>query len=149
MSYRIELDIAKPHAQVVKAFLDPNSLQHWQPDFVSYETLTGQGKRHKGDTAKMVHMMGKKEMVTIETITLYDPPNRYAAVYDTDGFLNIMSNEFIPVSDTQTRWILNGECKVSGIMMRLVALVMPGAFRKQTELYMKMFRDFVETADLS
>ncbi|MFE3252177.1 SRPBCC family protein [Streptomyces sp. NPDC059209] len=43
-----------------------------------------------------------------------------------------------------TLWESESEYRFSSVMMRLVGLLMPGAFRKQSEQHMQDFKRFVE-----
>ncbi|MGZ4090907.1 MAG: hypothetical protein ACXVNO_09335 [Bacteroidia bacterium] len=54
-----------------------------------------------------------------------------------------MKNKFERVNDTTTRYISEQEFRFKG-MMRFIALLMPGAFRKQSMKYLESFKNFVE-----
>ena len=43
-----------------------------------------------------------------------------------------------------TLWVSENEYRFSGIVMRLVGLLMPGAFRKQSLQHMQDFKAFAE-----
>src|SRR5688572_20621412 len=68
MHYRLELEINAPRERVVELFLDPDNLQKWQPDLVSFEQIGSGAPREVGAKSKQVHRMGKREFEMIETI---------------------------------------------------------------------------------
>jgi hypothetical protein len=43
-----------------------------------------------------------------------------------------------------TRWVLDSHFKFSGLMMKLMALLLPGMFKKQTLTFMQRFKEFAE-----
>ena len=45
----------------------------------------------------------------------------------------------------KTRWLSGNEAKVSGFMMCLISVIMPGCFRKESQKYMENFKAFAET----
>ena len=47
-------------------------------DFVSFEPLGGPATRAVGEQAKLVHRMGGRYVETLETITIYAPPDHFA-----------------------------------------------------------------------
>ncbi|MDU6832956.1 MAG: hypothetical protein E6417_23360, partial [Bradyrhizobium sp.] len=81
MHYQLELEINAPRERVVELFLDPDNLQHWQPDLVSFEQISSGAPREVGAKSKQVHRMGKREFEMIETITVHRPPEEFAATY--------------------------------------------------------------------
>jgi hypothetical protein len=44
----------------------------------------------------------------------------------------------------RTLWLSESEYRFSGLLIRLVALLMPGAFRKQSQQHMQDFKAFAE-----
>ena len=143
MKYRLELDLDVPRTRVVELFLDPGSLSEWQPDLVSFEHVSGEAPRAVGAVNRQVHRMGRREVVMTETITEHDYPERFAATYEADKVWNLIENRFTEASAGTTRWILDCEFKCSGFV-RVMAALFPGMFRKQTEKFMRMFKEFAE-----
>ena len=91
-------------------------------------------------------MMGKREVETIETITAHNYPEEFSAIYETDGVWNLIENRFFEISEHQTKWIVDSECRPSGIVMKIMAVIMPGLFKKQTLTFMQQFKEFAESA---
>ena len=44
-----------------------------------------------------------------------------------------------------TGWVSENEARVSGFFMRLMTILMPGCFRKESLKYMENFKAFAET----
>ena len=144
MRYQLELDINAPREAVVALFLDPGSLQRWQPDLVSFEQISSGPPRAVGAKSKQVHRMGKRESEIIETITVHKFPEEFAAVYEADGVSNLISNRFTETADGRTRWVLDSHFNCSSLMMKLIAFLVPGMFKKQTVKFMQSFKEFAE-----
>ena len=64
--------------------------------------------------------------------------------FDANGVKNINTNTFEAISPNRTRFTIETEFEFRGFM-RLIAFVMPSAFKKQTLKMMKDFKRFVET----
>ncbi len=144
MRYRLELEINLPRERVIELFLDPENLSKWQPDLVSFETIGNGDPREVGAKSRQIHRMGNREVESIETITVHNPPEEFAATYEADGVWNLIENRFIEVSESHTKWILQSECKFSNVFMRLLASVAPGMFKKQALTFMEQFKAFAE-----
>jgi uncharacterized protein YndB with AHSA1/START domain len=144
MRYQLEVEINAPRGRVVELFLDPANLQKWQPDLVSFEQIGSGAPREVGAKSKQVQRMGRREFETIETITVYNPPEEFAATYEAEGVWNLISNRLTETPEGTTRWVLDAHHEFSSLMLKLMALLLPGMFRKQTLTFMQRFKDFVE-----
>jgi len=145
MKYRLELDIETPRTRVVELFLDPGNLSDWQPDLVSFEPVSGEAPRAVGAVNRQIHKMGRREVVMTETITEHDYPERFSAIYEADKVWNLIENRFTELDAGRTHWVLDCEFKCGGIV-RVMAVLFPGMFRKQTMKFMQMFKGYVENA---
>ena len=144
MRYQFELDIDAPRDRVVELFLDPDNLQKWQPDLVSFEQIGSGPPRQVGAKSKQVHRMGNREVELTETITVYSPPEEFAATYEAEGVWNLINNRLTATPEGTTRWVLDSHFKCSNLIMKLVALLLPGMFKKQTRTFMQRFKEFAE-----
>lgn len=144
MRYRLEIDIDAPRERVLELFLDLDALSRWQPDLVSVEAIGDGAPRAVGAQTRQVHRMGGRTVDILETITVNDYPERFAATYEADNVWNAVDNRFADVDGRATRWTLESECRVSGIIMRVMILFVPGMFRRQTSTMMDRFKAFVE-----
>lgn len=88
--------------------------------------------------------MGKRDFPMFETITAYNPPETFAATYEAEGVVNLISNRFTETADGKTRWLLESQFTFRGLMMKVIAFFMPATFRKQTLTFMQRFKEFAE-----
>ncbi len=143
MQYTLSVDLDLPREKVIELFDNPEYLTRWQPGLVSYEVLEGKA-RQEGAKARMTFDFGKRKMEVIETITARDLPERICGRYVVNGTLNIQENTFTEIDQHTTRWTSKNEFRFKGFMMKLMGLVMPGAFKKQSNVYLKAFKKFTE-----
>ena len=143
MKYTTTVDIDLPLNKVIELFDNADNLKKWQPELISFEHVSGTPGQ-VGAKSKMLYKMNNREVEMIETITERDLPNKFAGTYEAKGVVNIISNRFEEISPTKTRWIADNEFQCKGFM-RIMAAVMPGAFKKQTQKYLNQFKHFAET----
>ncbi len=146
MRYSIELSIALPRERVVGLFLDPRTLQSWQPGLVSVTPIGAEVSRTVGARTRQIHQVGKRQVEIIETVTAQSLPEMFSATYETDGAWNLLENRFTAVNENETLWTLVSEYKCSGLM-RLMTVLAPGACKRQTLAYMRQFKDFAKATD--
>lgn len=142
MRYTSEITINRPVDVVTRLFDDPKNLYAWMDGLQSFELLSGE-QGQPGAKAKLVYQMGKRRIEMIETITERNLPDIFAGTYDADGVHNIVVNKFIALPDGNTRYITENEFQFKGFM-RIIAFLMPGAFKKQSYKYLEQFKAFVE-----
>jgi len=87
--------------------------------------------------------LGKREVEMIETITVRNLPDEFSGTYEAKGVINIVKNRFERLSDSKTKYITDNEFQFKGFM-KLIAFVMPAAFKKQSYKYLELFKEFVE-----
>ena len=144
MKYTVEIDIDLPRSRVIELFDSTENMKKWQEGLVSAEHLSGT-PGEVGAKMKLKYKMGKREVEMIETITKRNLPDEFAGTYDAKGVHNIVDNTFIEISDSKTKWVAYQEFQMKG-MMKIIAFIMPGAFKKQSMKYMKDFKAFAENA---
>jgi len=142
MKYSTEITIALPVEKVVELFDNPENLKYWQPGLESFEHLSGT-PGHAGAKSRLRYKMGKRTVEMIETITKRDLPDIFSGTYEAQGVLNISVNRFVPLSDNSTKYISEQEFRFKG-MMKLMAMLMPGMFKKQSLKYLQDFKTFAE-----
>ena len=144
MKYTVEIDIDLPRDRVIELFDSTENMKHWQEGLVSAEHLSGT-PGEVGAKMKLKYKMGKREVEMVETITKRNLPDEFAGTYDAKGVHNIVDNTFIEISESKTKWVAYQEFQMKG-MMKIIAFIMPGAFKKQSMKYMKDFKAFAENA---
>ena len=144
MKFTCSVDINAPVDEVVELFDDAENLQKWQPDLLGIEQVSGT-PGEVGAVSKMRYRSGKQEFDLFETIAVKNLPEEFTGEYETKGVCwNTMKSRFTPLDDNRTRYDAELEYKLDGFMIKVIALIMPGAFKKQTQKHIERFRDFVE-----
>ncbi len=144
MKFSVSIEIDKPLDDVIRLFDDPDNLYKWMEGLESFEHLDGVPGQ-VGARSRLRFKMGKREFEMIETITERDLPRSFEGTYDADGVVNVVRNKFEPLGEDRTLYTSENEFQFRGFM-KLVALVMPGAFRKQSMKYLEDFKRFAESA---
>ena len=143
MKYTTEVIVNLPRERFVEKMDNPKNLKHWQQGFVDYRLLSG-APGLDGSKMELRYNMGKREMVLIETVIKNNFPHEFHATYDAKGVHNIQKNYFNDVDGLRTQWISESEFQFSGIAMKAMGFLMPGAFKKQSKKYMEDFKAFAE-----
>ena len=142
MKYINEITINAPIEKVVHLFDDSENLEKWMTGLISIEHLSGDlGK--VGSTYKLKFKMGKREMEMNETIQVKNLPDLFITTYDVKNVWNEVRTHFEKIDDSTTKYWTENEFKMKGFM-KLMAFFMPGAFKKQSQKYLVLFKEFVE-----
>ena len=153
MKYTVSIEIALPRERVAQLLADPAHLSKWLRGLVLHEPLNG-AHGQVGTTSRVVMRMGKQEMECTETITrrepvdLHDIPREAVVHFEREivgeGMWSAARERLTEVGPQRTLWQSENEYRFSGLPMRLVGLLMPGAFRKQSRQHMRDFQAFAE-----
>lgn len=143
MKYSNEVIINAPINRVIELFDNADNLKHWMTGLQSFEHLSGTPGQ-QGAKSKMVFLHGKRRMEMIETILVRDLPAEFTGQYDTQGAVSTTRNRFIDLGNGTTRYINDNEFQFSGFL-KIIAWLMPGAFKKQSQKFMEDFKRFVES----
>ena len=146
MKYTLEILIKSPRAEVIKKLDNIDNIKHWQRGLVSIEHMSGIPGQ-VGAKMKLSYKFGKRQMDLIETITKRDFPDEFDATYETKDMFNYQQNIFKETPEGYTKWISHSEFIPSSLILRIMAFLMPGAFKKQSKKYLEDFKDFVETGN--
>ena len=142
MRYTAEITVDLPRDEFIKKLDDPENMKHWQKGLIKYEHISGEPGT-EGAQMSLSYQMGKRNIDMVETIIKRNMPSELHASYDTKGVQNIQKNFFEEV-DGKTIWKSDNTFQFSGFMMKLMAFLMPGAFKKQTMKYLNDFKAFAE-----
>ena len=143
MKYVTEITIEAPRAVVLEKLDNPDNMKHWQRGLKKYEVISGTAGQ-EGAKMELHYDMGKRQLVLIETIIKNNLPDEWHATYDTKGVHNIQKNYFTELEDGRTKWSSESEFQFTGLAMKVMSFLMPGAFKKQSMKYAKDFKAFVE-----
>lgn len=142
MKYASEIEINQPIEKVIALFDNPDNMKLWMEGLQSFEHLSGTPGQ-VGAKSRLRFKMGKRELEMIETITVKDLPREFSGSYEMKGVFNIVKNKFVALPDNRTKYISEQEFQFKGFM-KLLGLLMPGAFKKQSMKYLTDFKKFAE-----
>ncbi len=142
MKYSAEIEINKPIERVIELFDNPDNLFKWMEGLQSFDHVSGTAGQ-PGAKSKLVFKMGKRDIEMTETILVKNLPDEFTGTYEAKGVFNIVKNRFQKMDDNNTRYITEQEFRFEGFM-KFIALIMPGAFKKQSMKYLHSFKIFAE-----
>ncbi|GAA2826925.1 SRPBCC family protein [Crossiella cryophila] len=153
MKYTVSLEIALPRERVVQLLADPEHLPKWLRGLVLHEPQDGVHGQ-LGTKSRVVLRMGQQEFEGLETITRREPVDPHGiAREDTvhferelvgNGMWSATRDRFTETGPDTTLWVSENEYRFGSLLMRLVGLLMPGTFRKQSLQHMRDFKAFAE-----
>ncbi|GIE28569.1 hypothetical protein Ait01nite_016140 [Actinoplanes italicus] len=153
MKYTVSLEIAQPRERVAQLLADPAHLPFWLRGLVVHEPIEGP-HGHAGTKSRVVLEMGGQKFEATETVTRREPVDLHEIPSGTvvhfereivgQGMWNAARERLTEAGPQTTLWESENEYRFSGVMMRLVGLLMPGTFRKQSLQHMKDFKAYAE-----
>ena len=145
LNYSEQITIALPRAKLIGLFSDPSNFPKWMCGFQSLEHLEG-SPGEVGSKSRLTVKMGKRVMVMTETLTKKNLPTELDYRYECDGVHNIVRNQFVELSETETVWETINIFKFDSLGMKIMGKFLPFMFRKQTREHMERFKAFAEKA---
>ncbi|NDV45115.1 SRPBCC family protein [Flagellimonas sediminis] len=142
MKYTTQILVDIPRDEFIKKLDNPDNMKHWQRGLTQYEQLS-KNPGQEGAQMSLSYQMGKREVTLVETIIKKNLPEEMHASYDAKGVHNLQKNYFKDEGG-KTRWVTETDFQFSGFGMKLMGLLMPRAFKKQTLIYMQDFKKFAE-----
>ena len=153
MKYTVSIQVALPRERVVQLLADPANFPKWLRGLMVHEPISG-APGEVGTKSRVVLQMGQQKVECIETVTRREPadlrqiPKESVVQFDREivgeGMWSVVRDRFTEAGPEKTLWESESEYRFSGLLMRLVGLLMPGAFRKQSQGHMQDFKAFAE-----
>jgi len=143
MKYTTEIKVDVPLDEFIKKMDNVENMKHWQRGLVSAEHISGD-PGELGAKMKLNYLFGKRKMEVIETITKRKFPHEFHANYTSKTIHNVQQNYFEKTNDGFTKWISESEFLPLNLVMRIILVLMPSMFKKQTLKYMQDFKNFAE-----
>jgi uncharacterized membrane protein len=144
MKFDVSVDIDLPIDKVIDLFVDSNNLKEWQDGFISMDHLSG-NPGEPDAKSRLIYKIGRKEIEMIETIKVNNLPEEFVGLYEAKTMVNLMTNNFMDLGGERTRYEAHIEyIKFNGFMPKLMAFLMPGVFKKQTQKWLDQFKAFAE-----
>ena len=144
MKFTCSVVINQPKEKVAAFFADPKYLSHYQDGFIKKELVSGT-EGQNGSISKMYYKMGKGEMLLTETILDNSLPDSFFSKYHHKHTDNTMKCTFTAIDENTTRY----ESEIDytafrGFMIKVMATLFPGFFKKQVQKWLNNFKTFVE-----
>ncbi|MGI5505184.1 SRPBCC family protein [Lentzea sp. CA-135723] len=153
MKYTVSIEIALPREKTVQLLADPATMPLWLRGLVVHEPVSGV-HGEVGTKSRVVLKMGQQEFEATETITRREPQDLHDIPADSvvhfereivgKGMWSANRDRLTEAGPETTLWEQESEYRFDGVMMRLVGLLMPGSFRKQSLVHMQDFKAFAE-----
>jgi hypothetical protein len=153
VKYTVSIELALPRERAAQLLADPEQLPKWLRGLVLHEPLRG-AHGQAGTQSRIVMQMGNQTFECTETVTRREPvdlraiPSGVVVRFDREivakGMWSAVRDRLSEAGPQTTRWESESEYRFSGLLMRLVGFVMPGAFRKQSQQHMQDFKAFAE-----
>ncbi|MFB9475032.1 SRPBCC family protein [Nonomuraea salmonea] len=153
VKYTNSIEIALPRERVAQLLADPAHAPKWLRGLVLHEPLNGVHGQ-LGTKSRVVMQSGQRQMECVETITRREPadlheiPEGIVVHFDREivggGMWSVVRDRLTEAGPETTLWESESEYRFSGLLMRLMGLVMPGAFHKQSQQHMQDFKEFAE-----
>ena len=144
MKYTCEVTVKLPLDAFIKKLDNAENMKHWQKGLVRYEHISGT-PGIVGSKMNLSYKMGTRKMELTETITSVNLPHELHMTYDTKGMHNVQENYFETTPEGHTKWTSHNEFIPTSFMLRMMTLLMPGAFKKQSMVYLNDFKKFAES----
>ncbi|MDO5509321.1 MAG: SRPBCC family protein [Weeksellaceae bacterium] len=142
MKFKTDILINAPREKVVELFDNPDNMHKWMKGLESFEPISGTPGQ-PGAKSRITYDMGKRKVEMIETVTVRNLPQEFSGTYEANGVFNIVRNLFEEVSPHQTLYTTENEFQFKGFM-KIIAALMPSAFKKQSVTFLQDFKAFVE-----
>lgn len=117
----------------------------WQDDFKSATLLSGDLDQVSAQT-RMLYKFGNSDLELLETVRNNNLPDSFEALYEHKHMDNIMLSIFKDldgdktINSTQVKYI-----ELKGWIIKIMAKLFSGKFKKGPEKWMRQFKSFVES----
>lgn len=142
MTYEISIEINKPIEDVTALFKDRTNDKLWMKGFQKKTPIEG-NEGEEGAKCNVEFKMGKRHFKMEEEIVKINLPEEYTTTYTTPKVFNVVKNFFEKIDVNSTNYRTQQDFQFKGFM-KIMAFLMPGAFKKQSMQYLKDFKAFAE-----
>ncbi|MCB0481447.1 MAG: SRPBCC family protein [Flavobacteriales bacterium] len=144
MKYACQVEINLAIDQTVSLWENENNFSEWQDGFQSIVLLSGEHNMPKAQSL-ITLQQGKRKMELHETIISNNLPREKKALYEHIHTTYTQTTRFIKLEENKTLYISEVEyTQFNGFMIKILAKVFPGMFKKQSQKWMEQFKTFAE-----
>lgn len=145
MELRNQIQINAPRDFVASYLCRSEHFDKWQDDFQSAMLLSGD-RDQVGAQTRMLYKFGKSEMELLETIRDNNLPHSFEALYEHKHMDNTMLSTFEDLDGDKTIYSTQvNYIELKGLMIKIMAKLFSGKFKKGPEKWMQQFKSFVES----
>jgi hypothetical protein len=144
MKFSCSVEIEASRERVIKLFEMVEYYPKWQDGFVCMEHTEGDPGK-PGSKSIIRYKAGKRVIELLETIEENNLPDSFKGLYEAKEMVNTNQCRF---TETNGKTVYESEIeylRFNGLVPKLMALLMPGMFKKQVLKWMNQFKEFVET----
>lgn len=144
MKFSFKVQIEKPIQAVSELFQNDALRKNWMPSFISIEPLKGEPGA-EGSTARIMFETPEGPNELIETIVVNTLPHEFSGLYEHKHMVNVMTNKFTKISETETLYETEVEyTKFIGFMPKIMSKLVPGMFKKPVKKQLDDFKAYAE-----
>lgn len=144
MKFDCLVNIRAPRSKVVTYFKNSDLLDKWQDGFLQKKLIQGTSWE-KGAVSNMTYDFRGKPMIIKETILENNLPDNFKGLYEHKNMVNTMESSFQEIDGENTLYQTHIHyTEFKGIMVKLMATLFPGMFKKQVQKWLDQFKSYVE-----
>jgi hypothetical protein len=144
MQYSQEVVINLPLQKVAALFNDPANAKYWRPTPLSVEHISGT----PGQVGAKTKLKFKRFEI-LETITDKEEPAGFTSIGDVGHLMSKARFSFKSLRSNETVYRMDIEYTFRSLRAKLLGIIFPGMFKKQTMEYMEKFKHFAENTAMS
>ena len=144
MEFHNQIQINAPYEFVAPYIRRSENFDKWQDRFISATLLSGKDDK-EGAQTRLLYKSGANTLELIETVESNNLPFSFKALYEHQHMDNTMFSSFEPIGDAITLYTTHVDyIELKGFMIKIMAKLFSGKFKKGPEDQMKRFKDYVE-----
>ena len=141
MKYTVEATINRPISLVVELYNAPSNHIKWMPGILSHQITSG-NRREPATESTFKFKVNGRDFIIKETIIKNDS-TEIVAEFISNGAINTQVTQFSKIDDDSTSYKVNESFELKGFM-KVIGILMPGSFKKQTKQFVEAFKGFSE-----
>ena len=142
MKFTVDIDILASREKVIQIYMDRKHFNDWRFTAVDEKVLAGEPGR-VGASIQLTRKIGNQVETVIETLESNSLPDDLTYTISAPQLWQRSRNSFIQSAPNKTTWIMENDFKCAGIH-KVISLLAPGRFRKQSLQEMQRFKRFCE-----
>lgn len=143
------VEVNVPLSALIKIWKNESFFGEWQDGFVSKTMIKGIPYQ-SGSEAELVFVANKRTIKLHEKVLVEDLPLQYLCKYEHIHMTNTQDTRFEVINSNKTRYISEIEyTEFHGFIPKLMKILSPSIFQKQSQKWMNQFKEFAEKQHLN